>query len=111
MLAIERLLLLEGVDVPRQDDATERFICEQCGIAPPVKPDSVTTTDIRAAARRQALTDIIVCFTTDRANGAFKSLDDIVLRLPEQEAPAAPKVGNNTTALEEALAVLRGGKK
>lgn len=111
MLAIERLLLLEGVDVPRQDDATERFICEQCGIAAPQKPDSATTTDVRAAARRQALTDIQECFVTDRANGAFKSLGDIVLRLPEQEAPAAPKVGNNTAALEEALAVLRGGKK
>ncbi len=76
LLAISRLCLIEGLNVDRQNDATEQVICEACGIGdPPAKPDSLTTQDVRAAARRQALTEVRNNYLTDAREGRFAGLD------------------------------------
>lgn len=88
MRAIERLLLIEGVDVPRQDDPTERLICQEMGIAQ--KPETPLVKRVRNGARNQALADIRVTLNEDIESGRIKTLDDAVhyLRLPELESRA-----------------------
>jgi hypothetical protein len=106
MQACEHLLRIEGVTVPIQGDEIEKLIVRELGQPVPEKPESLTTTEVRAAARRQALTDIIGCFNSDRAT--FRALADVVLRLPETPAPAVEIPAIDTrAALEKALASLR----
>jgi hypothetical protein len=93
VIAITRLLQIEGFAVPRYW-ATEPVdsLIESVGITVVEKGPAISATRIRESARRQALTDITTAFEQDRGNGCFKSLSEVRLRLPEQEAPEPPPV-------------------
>jgi hypothetical protein len=88
LAAIERLLRVEGYSfAPHGYEPLDRLLDKYYGETPEKQP-SKTATEIRTGTRAQAYKDVLECFRTDRANGCFKSLADVVLRLPEMESLA-----------------------
>jgi hypothetical protein len=121
MQAIERLLLLEGVDVPRQGDATEQFIYQELGLSAPEPETSTTAQKIRDGARRAALDEVRKNYLLDLSEGRFRgrSASEIAecLRLDGMEPVAIPEdVGERLLRkfkemeLNDALADFKGGK-
>ena len=89
---MEKLARIEGLSFGlHHGDSLDRLIDRELQLPTPEPVESVSATKIREAARRQAILDVIECFKADRANGCFKTLADVVLRLPEQ-APESPPV-------------------
>lgn len=85
--ACERLLRIEGYSVaPHGNEPLDRLLDRHYGeIAE--KSIGRERDRIRKGARSQAYADVVECFKTDRAKGCFKSLGDVVLRLPEHPVP------------------------
>jgi hypothetical protein len=121
MQAIERLLLLEGVDVPRQGDATEQFIYQELGLSAPEPVESLSATKIRDGARRAALNEVRKNYLLDFSEGRFRgrSASEIAenLRLDGMEPVAIPEdVGERLLRkfkemeLNDALADFKGEK-
>jgi hypothetical protein len=112
--AVEKLLLLEGLDVPRRGDATEALIDSVLGTSPPVREEGSYPQRLRRANRSAALEDITRMFKEDLGNGLFRTVNDVVLRLPEHPpvAQVEPDTGlpkEKAAAIAEALTRFRGG--
>jgi hypothetical protein len=89
--ACEKLLSLEGVNVPRDDDATWALFDMVLGTTAPEEEETVTAKKIRTGARSAALDSIRKALRDDVASGRITTLKDAVehLRLSESE-PTAP---------------------
>src|SRR5713101_7604657 len=79
--ACEKLLFLEGVNVPRDDDATWTLFDTVLGISAPEKELAVTSTKIRKGARLEALSSIRKALKEDIAEGRISTLQDAVTHL------------------------------
>jgi hypothetical protein len=106
LAAIERLLRIEGYSfAPQGYEPLDRLLDKYYGETPEKQP-SKTATEIRTGTRAQAFKDVLECFRTDRANGCFKSLADVVLRLPEHPAPEKSGVSLKEQHKDELAKVL-----
>ena len=94
VVAISRLMLIEGFEVEQywKQDATDDFIQSLVPVIEIERELGSFGHRIRKGARTRALEDVRKIFESDRANGCFKSLKDVVLRLPEMPAPEKPEV-------------------
>ena len=94
VVTISRLMRIEGFAVEQywERDATDDFIQSLVPVVEMEKELGSFSQRIRKGARTQALEDVTKMFESDRANGCFKSLADVVLRLPEMPAPERAEV-------------------
>jgi hypothetical protein len=98
--ACEKLLFLQGINVPRDDDATWALFDTVLGTTAPETEETMTAKTVRAGARNQALRDVRDCYLKDLRDGRFsgKSPEEIAehFRLPETEPvlPDEEDVGN-----------------
>jgi hypothetical protein len=94
VVAISKLMRIEGFAVEQywEQDATDDFIQSLVPVVEIERELGSFSQRIRKGARTQALEDVTKMFESDRAHGCFKSLADVVLRLPEMPEPEKAEV-------------------